>query len=261
MQRSKAAATCLTRLRAVRPCCTVCVIQQDWCTAACCRLCRVALLALVAACVTERCHINTAAAPPLIDGAPFNWGASERFLAGCMRAEGGQGASGSLHPVVVSKYIPLPWRLLEPRCMLGALRSSGGWNSLLWTPHSFGFRRVGVAAVLVSSWCCCSASPSTLPIPLQSGPAWRGCSGCLLGALASGDLPLHQGVLVLLRAACCVLHAAAPLPRRQLHAAAPLPRPAAAHASNWLQPAHQPCTRSACQQTLACLPQSQPWRV
>lgn len=32
----------------------------------------------------------------------------------------------------------------------------------------------------------------------------------------------------------------------QLHAAARLPLPAAAHASNWLQPAHQPCTRSAC---------------
>ncbi|KAI7840283.1 hypothetical protein COHA_006065 [Chlorella ohadii] len=57
-------------------------------------------------------------------GAPFHWGASERFLADCMRAEGSQAAGNGLKPVVVSKYIPLPWRLFEPRCMLAALRSS-----------------------------------------------------------------------------------------------------------------------------------------
>ncbi|PRW59845.1 2,5-didehydrogluconate reductase [Chlorella sorokiniana] len=58
-------------------------------------------------------------------GAPFHWGASERYLANCMQAAGGDQAAGSgLRPVVVSKYIPLPWRLFEPRCMLAALRSS-----------------------------------------------------------------------------------------------------------------------------------------
>ena len=61
------------------------------------------------------------------------WGASERFLGACMKPEAGGGDPaaapadpGLLRPVVVSKYIPLPWRLFEPRCLLGALRSSGG---------------------------------------------------------------------------------------------------------------------------------------
>lgn len=69
------------------------------------------------------CHSHRA--PPLTtDGAPWNWGASERFLADCIASHGEQ-APGGLRPVVVSKYIPLPWRLLEPRCMLSALRGSG----------------------------------------------------------------------------------------------------------------------------------------
>lgn len=89
------------------------------------------------ACLTASCRSATL---PAADGAPFHWGASERFLADCMRGEGGQAAgSSSPRPVVVSKYIPLPWRVFEPRCMLAALRSSG--------------RLVAVRACQQSGWC------------------------------------------------------------------------------------------------------------
>lgn len=54
------------------------------------------------------------------------WGSSERFLAACMR-EGGEAAAAppGPAPVIVSKYIPLPWRLFEPRCMMRALQATG----------------------------------------------------------------------------------------------------------------------------------------
>lgn len=56
------------------------------------------------------------------------WGASERFLADCMRQRPPDmdPQTAGPNPVVVSKYIPLPWRIFEPRSMLGALRASGG---------------------------------------------------------------------------------------------------------------------------------------
>lgn len=69
---------------------------------------------------------------------PGGWGASERFLSACMksggagengaggRGSGGGGGGGSLKPIVVSKYIPLPWRLFEPRSMMAALNASVG---------------------------------------------------------------------------------------------------------------------------------------
>lgn len=36
--------------------------------------------------------------------------------------------AGGPRPLVVSKYIPLPWRLFEPRSMMAALRASGVWG-------------------------------------------------------------------------------------------------------------------------------------
>ncbi|KAL4458461.1 hypothetical protein ABPG75_013326 [Micractinium tetrahymenae] len=51
------------------------------------------------------------------------WGASERFLGACMRDAS---PAGELRPVVVTKYIPLPWRLFEPRSMMAALNASVG---------------------------------------------------------------------------------------------------------------------------------------
>ncbi|KAL4422152.1 hypothetical protein ABPG77_006841 [Micractinium sp. CCAP 211/92] len=50
------------------------------------------------------------------------WGASERFLGACMLES--RPLAGGPQPVVVSKYIPLPWRLFEPHSMMAALRAS-----------------------------------------------------------------------------------------------------------------------------------------
>lgn len=48
------------------------------------------------------------------------WGQSERYLGGCLAAAGDTGRGA----VVVSKYMPLPWRLREPSSMLAALDAS-----------------------------------------------------------------------------------------------------------------------------------------
>lgn len=48
------------------------------------------------------------------------WGKSERFLGQCLAAGGGSRGGA----VVVSKYMPWPWRFREPTSLLGALRAS-----------------------------------------------------------------------------------------------------------------------------------------
>ncbi|KAI3435830.1 hypothetical protein D9Q98_001888 [Chlorella vulgaris] len=51
------------------------------------------------------------------------WGASERFLAACLK-DSEQEAQPGPAPVVVSKYIPLPWRIREPCSTLNALQAT-----------------------------------------------------------------------------------------------------------------------------------------
>ena len=54
-------------------------------------------------------------------GAFGGWGTSERYLGACLAEHaGGPGPK----PVVVSKYMPLPWRFREPRSLLAALGAS-----------------------------------------------------------------------------------------------------------------------------------------
>lgn len=180
---SRPAATCSTRLRAVsggyakrlwqishspnKTLCTACWERVFAVSASCGAL-------VWPACLTASCRSATL---PAADGAPFHWGASERFLADCMRGEGGQAAGSSRpRPVVVSKYIPLPWRVFEPRCMLAALRSSGGLVAVRACQHSGRCRIVAANAGAQRAGRGSRLSASAAPLaPLPcSGQAWGG---------------------------------------------------------------------------------------
>lgn len=92
------------------------------------------------------------------------WGRSERILGECLAANG----STRDKAVVVSKYMPLPWRLRQPGSMLSALRGS---------VERLGVEQLDVYLV---------HNPLTSPRPLKVGR-----SSLVLGSACAAAVVVH----------------------------------------------------------------------